>query len=234
MKKSGKRTNGAMKPPKQLRDSITSKVMEEKNSGRDPKPETAIGIRPLDGSPRNSRAIEKSELGPPVEATWDPKAAKQELHTLMKGSFGTEHPNAQDRLFKQMNGTRPDSEIPDYKSMDSLVGILHGIGPRDQVEGLLAMQMSAAHTLAMAFVNRAVWNKQTDSGIELYVNRAMKCMRTFAGLTEALSRYRSRGEQKMTVEHVHIHKGGQAIVGQVTQKNIQVKRKNSNGLDEQG
>jgi len=36
-------------------------------------------------------------------------------------------------------------------------------------------------------------------------------MRTFASLTEALSRYRGKGEQKMIVEHVHVHKGGQAI-----------------------
>jgi hypothetical protein len=30
---------------------------------------------------------------------------------------------------------------------------------------------------------------------------------------EALKRYRSGGEQKMTVQHVHVAKGGQAIVG---------------------
>jgi hypothetical protein len=40
-------------------------------------------------------------------------------------------------------------------------------------------------------------------------------MRTYAALVEALSRYRGKGEQKMTVEHVHVHAGGQAIVGEV-------------------
>jgi hypothetical protein len=33
---------------------------------------------------------------------------------------------------------------------------------------------------------------------------------------EALNRHRSKGEQKMVVEHVHVHSGGQAIVGPVT------------------
>jgi hypothetical protein len=33
---------------------------------------------------------------------------------------------------------------------------------------------------------------------------------------EALKRYRSGGEQKMTVEHVHVHPGAQAIVGNVS------------------
>ena len=33
---------------------------------------------------------------------------------------------------------------------------------------------------------------------------------------EALNRYRGKGQQKMTVEHVHVHDGGQAMVGQFT------------------
>jgi hypothetical protein len=32
---------------------------------------------------------------------------------------------------------------------------------------------------------------------------------------EALQRYRGKGQQKVTVEHVHVHAGGQAIVGAV-------------------
>jgi hypothetical protein len=34
-------------------------------------------------------------------------------------------------------------------------------------------------------------------------------------LLEALNRHRGKGQQKMTVEHVHVHSGGQAIVGTV-------------------
>jgi hypothetical protein len=53
-------------------------------------------------------------------------------------------------------------------------------------------------------------------------------MRTFAYQTEALGRYRGKGEQKMTVEHVHVYRGGQAIVGQVSQKNIgQISQENT-------
>jgi hypothetical protein len=33
---------------------------------------------------------------------------------------------------------------------------------------------------------------------------------------EALKNYRSKGEQKMTVQHVHVGEGGQAIVGNVS------------------
>jgi hypothetical protein len=42
-----------------------------------------------------------------------------------------------------------------------------------------------------------------------------KLTRTFAAQVAALKDYRSRGEQKMTVQHVHVAEGGQAIVGNV-------------------
>jgi hypothetical protein len=43
-----------------------------------------------------------------------------------------------------------------------------------------------------------------------------KLARTFAAQVEALKRYRSGGQQKMTVQHAHVAEGGQAIVGNVT------------------
>jgi hypothetical protein len=43
-----------------------------------------------------------------------------------------------------------------------------------------------------------------------------KLARTFAAQVSALKDYRSKGEQKMTVQHVHVAEGGQAIVGNVS------------------
>ena len=39
-------------------------------------------------------------------------------------------------------------------------------------------------------------------------NLAVKLLRTFAAQTEALQRYRGKGQQKVTVEHVLVHTGG--------------------------
>jgi hypothetical protein len=47
------------------------------------------------------------------------------------------------------------------------------------------------------------------------LNQANKLSRTYATLLEALNRHRGKGQQKVTVEHVHVHSGGQAIVGAV-------------------
>ena len=42
-----------------------------------------------------------------------------------------------------------------------------------------------------------------------------KLARTFTTQVEALKRYRTGGQQKVTVEHVTVNEGGQAIVGNV-------------------
>lgn len=93
--------------------------------------------------------------------------------------------------------------------------VTRSIGPRDGLEGLLALQMVATHNLAMHYLNRAAQN-QTVPGIELFTNSANRLLRTFAKQVEALKTYRTKGEQKVEVEHVHVHRGGQAIVGTVS------------------
>ena len=45
-----------------------------------------------------------------------------------------------------------------------------------------------------------------------------KLARKFIDQMEALQRYRSRVDQKVTVQNVSVSEGGQAIVGNVTQK----------------
>jgi hypothetical protein len=55
---------------------------------------------------------------------------------------------------------------------------------------------------------------------EEYLKLALKMSRLFATQLETLKKIRSKGKQKMTVEHVHIHNGGQAIVGQIAPEKV--------------
>ena len=100
---------------------------------------------------------------------------------------------------------------------------IHGMGPRDTLEGLLAVQMVATHNAGMEMLRRAMVPDQTFEGCNAAVNQATKLLRTFTAQMEALSRYRGKGQQKMTVEHVHVHEGGQAIVGQVNREKARAK-----------
>jgi hypothetical protein len=70
-------------------------------------------------------------------------------------------------------------------------------------------------TRALQAYRRAMLPQQTFQGQSEALNQANKLSRTYAALVEALNRHRDKGQQKVTVEHVHVHAGGQAVVGLV-------------------
>jgi len=95
------------------------------------------------------------------------------------------------------------------------MALLNGIQPQDEIEGMLAIQMIAVHNMVMETMRGAMITGQTFEGRESNINHATKMLRTFNAQMEALKRYRTGGQQKVTVEHVHVTAGGQAIVGVV-------------------
>jgi hypothetical protein len=97
----------------------------------------------------------------------------------------------------------------------AIVSALIGIRPGDELEGMIAAQLVAAHNAAMECYRRAMLREQTFEGGRENLNQANKLSRTYAVLLDALNRHRGKGQQKVTVEHVHVHEGGQAIVGNV-------------------
>jgi hypothetical protein len=103
------------------------------------------------------------------------------------------------------------------EKVNFMLSVIEGIKPRDQVEAMLAAQMAAVHVSTMTFARRLahVENIPQQDSAERAFN---KLARTFASQMEALKRYRTGGEQKVTVQHVTVGEGGQAIVGNVTQE----------------
>jgi hypothetical protein len=111
-----------------------------------------------------------------------------------------------------------ESADPETKKRDrsATIHALVGVSPRDECEGMIAAQLIACHHAAMECYRRAMLPEQPFEGWREQLNQANKLSRTYATLLEALNRHRGKGQQKVTVEHVHVHEGGQAIVGNVT------------------
>jgi hypothetical protein len=107
-----------------------------------------------------------------------------------------------------------DTKTRDQQIKAALVGLI-GIGPKDELEGMMAAQLIAAHSAAMECYRRAMLGEQTFEGRRENLSQANKLSRSFAVLLEALNRHRGKGQQKVTVEHVHVHAGGQAMVGAI-------------------
>ena len=117
-------------------------------------------------------------------------------------------------LLNQLANTGSQGPKPDERGINFMLAVVKGIEPRDQIEAMLAAQMAAVHNATMTFARRLAGVetiRQQDSAQTAF----NKLARTFAAQVSALKDYRSKGEQKMTVQHVHVAEGGQAIVGNV-------------------
>jgi hypothetical protein len=99
------------------------------------------------------------------------------------------------------------------------VAALIGIGPKDEIEGMIAAQLLASHNAAMECYRRAMADEVSFEGRQANLNQANKLVRSYAVLVEALNRHRGN-VQRVQVEHVTVHAGGQAIVGTVEAQGI--------------
>jgi hypothetical protein len=89
--------------------------------------------------------------------------------------------------------------------------------PTNPTEALLAVQMFGVHEAATLLLKRATVEGQTLEGTDANVLRATRLMRLFNEQVELMAKLKGKtSQQRVTVEHVHVHQGGQAIVGAVS------------------
>src|SRR5262245_14191959 len=143
-------------------------------------------------------------------------------HFSLMQAMGTVEPDFYDEIVRQLckvvaRGQNEDQKV-DEQALNFIVSVIKGVQPKAQLETMLAAQMAAVHMLTIDFacclgnyLLRGDGLLRQDSAERAF----NKLARTFAAQLEALKRYRSSGEQKVTVEHVTVNEGGKAIVGNV-------------------
>jgi hypothetical protein len=100
-------------------------------------------------------------------------------------------------------------------TVNIVFSMIRAIRPRDELETMLATQMAAVQ-FAMADMAARLADTTTLHAQDSASNAFNKLARTFTAQIEALKRYRSTGEQKVTVQHVTVKDGGRAVIGDVT------------------
>lgn len=138
-----------------------------------------------------------------------------ELATLSQmADMGTADRDFHRGLLKQIACLGSHSTSVDSGASNFVMGVIRSVAPRDGLESMLATQMGAIHAATMMLARRLnlVDNITQQDAAERALN---KLARTYAMQMETLKRYRTSGQQKVTVEHVTVNAGGQAIVGAV-------------------
>lgn len=147
---------------------------------------------------------------------------------LFRRNIGANDPNFPDVVISELTSACSRNGDVDETRLNAMLSVVTGMRPKDQIETLLLVQMSAVHVAAMkcaCFLANATTLPEFDS----YQNALNKLVRTSVAQMDIFNRYRTNGEQKVTVQQ-NVSVRGQAIVGNVTQaarEETQVKAANS-------
>jgi hypothetical protein len=145
---------------------------------------------------------------------YHPDRARSFNFRLLSEALGSQDPDFIWGLVSQLS--QASTRFNDGEGINFMLSVIKNIHPRDAIEAMLVAQMAAVHMSMMTFVDEFARLGNTPQ--QEMAERAMnKLSRTFATLVGALKHYRTGGEQKLTVHHVSVSDGGQAIVGTVTQ-----------------
>ena len=134
---------------------------------------------------------------------------------LVMDAFAASDGRFAEMLLGQISEATRIGETLNARQVNQALATVIAIAPRDETEALLATQMLAIHHATMTAARRLnhVDNIAQQDSASTMLN---KLARTFTMQMDTLKRYRSTGEQVMTVQHVTVNQGGQAIVGDVT------------------
>jgi len=103
--------------------------------------------------------------------------------------------------------------------LELAAGALAEMEPANATEAMLANQMIAVNDAALMFVSQATLTETSSQLRDDNTERACKFLALYIQQVDAMQRLKGKaGRQRVIVEHVNVHAGGQAIVGTVTAK----------------
>jgi hypothetical protein len=142
----------------------------------------------------------------------------EEVITKLSQSVGISYMAAANLLSQALKSSIPTTNTP-TPEWEYIGAMLASFEPRNVQEAMLACQMVGVHNQTIELLSKAT-KYDALFAKEEYLKLALKMSRLFATQLETLKKIRSKGEQRMVVEHVHIHNGAQAIVGNIASDKV--------------
>lgn len=108
---------------------------------------------------------------------------------------------------------------PGYGVLPLALDAAEAMGAGNSLEKMLAHQMAVAHHAALRLMGQAMRRAERDSeSVEVarLANTAARLLSVFQDGLLTLQRLRNGGAQTVTVQHVNVQAGAQAVVGSVT------------------
>lgn len=135
----------------------------------------------------------------------------------LKAAFGTvSEAFVEVSLHQLQAAARMPGDGASEMAINAAIAMIAATKPLNEIEAALALQMSCTHMVAMAVMSRIGGAGGGPHRLSGLASATARLVRAFSTTVETLRRQRTGGDQNIRVEHVHVHDGGQAIVGAVT------------------
>ncbi len=115
---------------------------------------------------------------------------------------------------EQLTGGLIPNSPENKEKINFMLAFVAAQRPTSLVEAQLLVQLMTTHSLASKMLKKAS-SERWPENIEKYTNIAMKLTRGYKSGMESLGKYRRNGKQFMHIEHVHVDKDANAIIGNV-------------------
>lgn len=93
--------------------------------------------------------------------------------------------------------------------------IIQSFCPEDGTQLMLAAQMAAVHQMQQRLMMYSYNGDQSLESMTHYINAIAKLSNVFIQQINAMNKLKGVNQPKVTIEHVHVHNGGQAVVGTI-------------------
>jgi hypothetical protein len=125
-----------------------------------------------------------------------------------------------DRIAEDASIRRTDLLMqPSFDAVAMGIDTAESIQASNCIEKMLAHQMAVAHEAAMRMMDRGLSYEHSRSGDQVEacrcINAAARLMGAFNDAALTVQRLRTGGSQTVTVQHVTVTQGGQAVIGNV-------------------
>jgi len=155
----------------------------------------------------------------------------EEDDRFMADKLGLEEPGLAVALIRQAKQLVAAFGCVD-EEFEIAMPLLFELKPQNLSQALLAVQTAGVHCASLLYLKRAAvfaTRSLNSEAADASMKMAMQFMRLFIEQLEMMAKLSGKTrQQKVTVEHVHVNDGGQAIVGAVTAPANRAKEEESN------
>lgn len=148
-----------------------------------------------------------------------PGTNEEAWRNQLKTAFGTSSDAFVEVSLRQLQAAArlPGDGISEL-AINAAIAMIVAVKPANEIEAALAVQAATVHMVAMAVMARIGGAHGGPHRLPGLASATAKLIRAYSTTVETLRRQRSGGDQNIRVEHVHVHDGGQAIVGAINSR----------------